>query len=89
MDGEIQTMKNNYLASTYQITVDGLPIGEISYPFECILKPKTLVELREEIARRAKIRIDGIKIRYVSKAINWGGMSKVKARRIKHRGKVS
>lgn len=78
-----------YLASTYFITVDGLPLGEISYPFPVCLKPNTLIKLREDIGRRAGIRIDGIKIRHVSKAKVLDFASKKKPKRIEHKGKIS
>jgi len=82
-------MKTCNLASTYLIQVDGMDLGLISYPFPVCLKPQTLISLREEIGRRAGIKVDGIKIYHISRAQRKEQPSKNKAKRIRHRGKVS
>lgn len=59
--------KERYMATEYKISVDGLSIGSISYPFQVNFTDGTLNKLRFDVSKHYRVAPEGVTIEKLNK----------------------
>jgi len=81
--------KQRYMATEYRVTVDGLSIGSIEYPFTVNLSPETINQLRRDVAHHYRVKPEGVMIERMTKQARMNSWVWSEFYRLQLKGQIS